>query len=390
MSIINEMLHKLEQRRGGRDSSLPEGVRAVAKVSDPRSRRLLLIRGTVVAILVAGASYSGWLWWQQHSKPAKSVAVIGKVPGAAAPTTPKVQVPAVPIPDDTQALIDAIKAEKDTGAGPAGGSPSGNAQKKVKPTRQGAAGPKTDGEKDEDTHFATTPDAHSFTVKKPSRESTGKIRITREGQESNVKLVTPQQLALSHYQKALSWLQQGRVAEARSGLEEALKLDPTYLSARQALAGLLVDRRHFGQAELVLQEGLNFNPEQQGFAMALARLQVERGDTRNALDTLYKYLPYAFDNADYQAFIAALQQRSEQHKKAIEHYQAALRLVPSGAWYMGLGISLQAEHRLDEAQEAFGKARASNELAPELLAFVEQRLRGLKKMHQSQVPGDAK
>jgi len=133
---------------------------------------------------------------------------------------------------------------------------------------------------------------------------------------------------------------------------------------------------------------LTLNAEQYGFAMALARLQIERGDNQAALDTLYKSLPHAADNAGYQAFLAALLQRAEQHKKAIEHYQAALRLAPSEAWQIGLGISLQAENRLAEAQEAFSHAKASNELTPELSVFVEQRLRIIKKSLPA--PGEAK
>jgi len=88
--------------------------------------------------------------------------------------------------------------------------------------------------------------------------------------------------------------------------------------------------------------------------------------------------------------LAALLQRAEQHKKAIEHYQAALHLASSGAWQMGLGISLQAEGRLAEAQEAFGQAKISNELGPDLSTFVEQRLRMIKKLLHTQAPGDAK
>lgn len=387
MSIINQMLQKLEQRRGGRDASMPDGVRAVGKMADVRKKPPFLIQGLVL-VLIAGVGYTGWFWWQQQAKPGKSIAVTGKIPGVAEPLPPKSQIAAPSVTDDTQALIEAAKAAKDGSANQPNSSALVNSPKRNKPVRQEIAESRATKERVEEAPLSLNPETHASMPKKPSRESTGKIRVGREGQDSDMKLVTPPQLALSHYQKALSWLQQGRVAEARSALEESLKLDPTYLSARQALAGLLVEGRQFSQAEQVLQEGLNFNPEQQGFAMALARLQVERGDIRIALDTLYKYLPYAYDNAEFQAFIAALQQRSEQHKKAVEHYQAALRLASSGAWYMGLGISLQAEHRLEEAQDAFSKAKASNELAAGLLTFVEQRLRIVKR--QLQAPGDAK
>lgn len=374
MSIINQMLHKLEQRRGSRDASMPDGVRAVARSADGMKRRSIMLVMLAIVVLAGG----GWLWWKQSAKPAKSVAVAGKIPGAEMPLKLPVPKPAEKI-ENNQTAVAAETTPEEAAKRPLK-SEQKTAQVKKKDRPTGKPGVLAQEGRADDLVPSLPAASLSSTEKKPSRESAGKIKITRESQEHSMKSVTPQQLALSHYQKAMSWLQQGRVAEARNGLEEALKLDPGYLAARQALAGLLVEQRQFTQAELVLQDGLSLNSEQSGFAMALARLQVERGDIRSALDTLYKGLPYGAEKADYQAFLAALLQRSEQHKKAIEHYQAALRLEPSAAWQMGLGISLQAEHRLSDALEAFGRAKASNELTPDLSAFVEQRLRMIKKL----------
>jgi MSHA biogenesis protein MshN len=378
MSIINQMLQKLEQRRGGRDGSMPDGVRAVAAVAASNNRRPLLL-GVLAAIVLAGGGFYGWTRWQLHAKPVKSVAVAGKIPATATlPITP------APLP---MAKKEEEKPPAEIAESPPE-APIKQAEKqlhkrKKQPYASEMMAQAKEGKPDEIVPAKPMESSQSSTDK-PSRKSVGKIRIARDGQDQAIKSVTPQQQALFHYQKALSWLQQGRVAEARSDLEDSLKLDPQLLAARQALAGLLVEQRQYQQAELLLQEGLNLNAEQYSFAMALARLQVERGDTRSALDTLYKSLPHAADNAGYQAFLAALLQRSEQHKKAIEHYQAALRLAPSGAWQMGLGISLQAENRLAEAQEAFGRAKDSNGLSSDLLTFVEQRLRMIKKLLQQQ------
>jgi MSHA biogenesis protein MshN len=114
--------------------------------------------------------------------------------------------------------------------------------------------------------------------------------------------------------------------------------------------------------------------------MALARLQVERGDTAAAVETLQRSAPAAAANADYLAFLAALLQRQERHAEAVQQYQAALALAPASAvWNMGLGISLQALNRNTDAQEAFRRAKASNALNAELQAFVDDRLRQLQR-----------
>ena len=71
-------------------------------------------------------------------------------------------------------------------------------------------------------------------------------------------------------------------------------------------------------------------------------------------------------------------QRLTLHKRAVAEYQAALQLAPqAGVWWMGLGISLEADGRLPEAKDAFQRARATGALSPELAAFVDQKLKRL-------------
>lgn len=191
--------------------------------------------------------------------------------------------------------------------------------------------------------------------------------------------LSPQSMAENEYREAANLLNQGRLAEAQEGFRLALQTNPAHVGARQGLFGLLIEAKKNGEAEQVLLEGLRINPNQAGFAMALARMQVDRGDAVGAIETLQKPIASGQSSPDYLAFLAALYQRTSQHKEAVDQYQAALRLAPqSGIWLMGLGISLQALKRNSEAQEAFRRARSTNTLNPELTAFVDQRLKQLQ------------
>ena len=191
--------------------------------------------------------------------------------------------------------------------------------------------------------------------------------------------LTAQQLAENEYRDGANLLNQGRLAQAQEGFRLALQHYPAHIGARQGLFGVLLEAKKNGEAEQVLQDGLKLNPNQPGFAMALARLQVDRGDTVGAVETLQKTAPSALHSPDYLAFLAALLQRQSRHQEAIDHYQAALRLAPqSGVWLMGLGISLQALNRNNEAQDMFRRAKSTNTLNPELQAFVDQRIRQLQ------------
>ncbi len=190
------------------------------------------------------------------------------------------------------------------------------------------------------------------------------------------KQESARQQAQNAYIRALNLLQEGRASAAIDGLAQALRIDPRHDAARQTLIGLLLENKRPDEAMQQLAETLTLDPRQPVLAMALARLQVEKGGP--ALQTLQRSLPYATDRADYLAFVAALLQREQRHKEAIELYQAAVLLRPgNGLWWMGLGISLQADQRLPDAIIAFQRAKASGSLDGELPNFVDKQLQQL-------------
>jgi MSHA biogenesis protein MshN len=190
-----------------------------------------------------------------------------------------------------------------------------------------------------------------------------------------LKTISPQQRAENEFVKANRAVQEGRTNDALAGYRNALLADPTYKPARRAWVGLLVSLKQNNEAEQVLYRGLRHDSHDAAFAMTLARLQVERDAVPLALATLQKTLPYAEGQADYQSFVAALLQRLNRHEEAIAHYRIALKHVPdNGVWLMGMGLSLQALQRSDEARETYQRALASNTLNPQLRAYVQQKL----------------
>jgi MSHA biogenesis protein MshN len=171
-------------------------------------------------------------------------------------------------------------------------------------------------------------------------------------------------------------LSQGRSEEAEEALRAALNEDPSYDGARQTLVGMLVEQKRVDEAKKLLQDYLAAKPNHTGFATLLARLQIDRGDNIGAVATVTHTLPYAADNADFLGFAAALMQRVGRNAEAIEQYRAALRLRPDSAvWWMGLGISLQANEQKNDALDAYRRALSGGSLSPELQTFVEQRVK---------------
>jgi len=372
MSVINQMLLDLDRRRASVEerNRIPDHVRALPGFADAQRQKLPL---AVAAAVILLGLLAGGLWWWQDGLPGKAQP-LAIIPGAPvdAETAERIarrmslelaQVPAVEQPpaDATTpagiALQSVIVSEPPPWASPRGeqsvprGAPPGD----VPPPRvENPPAP------------AVTPPA------KPAVSAAAPATAI----DKRLREQTPRQRAEAEYSRGAAALNQGRAAEARSGFEAALQIDPTYHAARQAYAGVLLDARQQDEAMRVLQEGLQIAPAQFGFAMMLARLQVERGELDAGVQTLSRSAEYAGNNADYAAFYAGLLQRQQKHAEAVEFFDRALRLRPgAGIWLLGMGMSLDVLGRSAEAHEAFRRAKASGNLPPDLQPYVDQRLR---------------
>ncbi|MFN3396919.1 MAG: tetratricopeptide repeat protein [Sulfurimicrobium sp.] len=349
MSVINQMLQELEQRRADAGTSAAQ-VRAVAS---QRRRK----PGRWIALAVSAIAISAVLGYRIPGRQDVKAPAPHSLPVAALPAAPLRQPEQMPQVLQLAGALDHLPVASDTPAN----SP-------VQTDRPHAAEKAPVAAIAED---APKPVADAPPVK--DTEPGPAVEISKE-----IKPASPQQRAENAYRMAYASLQQGRMGDAEESLRQALQYDPRHAAARQALAALLVEGKQLGRAEQLLQQGLVLQPGHAGYAMTLARLQVERGDVAAALATL-QHNPPSGENAEYHGFMAALLQRSERHKEAIEQYQIALRSNPgAGAWLLGLGISLQADNQSTKAAEAFRRAKSSSSLSPELQAFAEQRLKMLQ------------
>lgn len=234
----------------------------------------------------------------------------------------------------------------------------------------------------EDT-MATDIESANVTSEKKSAKNDSSAR--KSNQTASIrKEIKPEQKSIAYHQQALAKLQQGRVSEAQDDLAQALEVDPSNHEARLTLASLLLDNKHHKEARDLLAKGLANSPEQTDFRIALARLQVDAGDPA-ALSTLEEGQAYAKNNAEYQSFLATLLQRTNRHDDAIIHYKNALSLTENtssrttASMLIGLGISLQASNKLEDAKLVFDRAKKTNTLPTEFREFIDQQL---KQIHQ--------
>lgn len=351
MSLINQMLQELEQQRGSdpHGDTLPSQVRAVTaaeSASDKGRWRLFLMAAVLLAMAAGGVYFYG---------SRRDAGPVVKQPVPQPPQALAVQ-PAPPPAEQSSALTAVVPPAKTDLPAP----PASAAKREGSPL----------AERDK------------LPARQPDTKQEGEVTRRAEalaGQKM-IKQVSPQQQAEFQYQKALQFLQQGRLSEAEAGLGETLRLEPNHQAARQVWVGLLLEQKRYAAAEQVLREGLELAPEQAGFAMALARLQVERGDDRVAVETLRRVLSKASGNANLSAFLALLLQREGRHGEAIGYFKEALKVSPeSGNWWIGLGISLQEEKKQEAAEAAFRQAISTEGLSPELHSFADQQIKAIQR-----------
>ena len=361
MSVINQMLVDLERRRasGEERNRIPDHVRALPDEPHVAHGPALRIAGAVAAVMLVTA---GAWWWQSGRTPAVTApafvpAVVPTAPGPASE----------PEPRDTELIARRLTLDLTS----------------VPDTPTPAAAPGLD------TATVIKPRTPAPQVEVPvERPRIAAAPVVKKLPEAAVaapapaeidkqmRKPTPRQRAEAEYARGAAAMHQGQAAEARAAFEAALQIDPGYHGTRQALVGMLLEARQTSEAMRLLQEGLQLAPAQQGFAMTLARLQLDNGELDTAAQTLARSLDYPDVSPDYIAFYASLLQRQQKHAEAVTQFQRALgRRRNVGVWLLGLGVSLEALGRGPEAQEAYRLAKTSGNLSADLQAFADQKLR---------------
>ncbi|RSZ60106.1 tetratricopeptide repeat protein [Massilia atriviolacea] len=362
MSLINKMLQDLDARGSQGGGAAQSDIRPVGR--GERAVPTPVVMGALAGVLIL--SVGGVVGWRVlRQPPVAPVAVV--VPAAPVQQAAIVPPEQLPVPEAAQLAAVAPPVAAAQAAAPA-------VKRLPAPQAAQPASPAT---------------SESGTGSLPAAREREMARILREQKmpakgPASAGVSAPQagrqaaggQGAESVYRRGLSSLQDGRVIDAVAQLEQALAADPRHEAARQTLVGIQIEQGRTAEAMRLLQAGLALDARQPAMAMLLARMQIDSG--ASGIETLMTSLPAAGANGEYRAFLAGALQRERRHQEAVEQYQAALRSAPENSvWWMGLGISLEAEKRLPEALAAFQRARAGGNLSPELQGFIERKVGAL-------------
>jgi len=370
MSLINKMLQDLDARGGdGGRASAASAVRPVGRGARGALSATTVGAGVLALAVLGAAGFAAWKYWRgSQPAPAQPAAV-----QSSQPVVPKNGPVAMAAGDEGPPVVKGdIPPEQHQAAGE---------ELARKMEERNAAARRAAGVAAAAPAPAVDKTAHAHPAGKRQVQGAAKhekaaVPSAPPASAETDPGLNSQQKAENEYRRALAKLQDARVSEALASLEQAVYLYPRHEAARQTLVSLLIESGRNAEAIRHLVFATNLDPRQANMAMLLARMQLESGG--NALETLQRSLPYAESHAEYRAMMAGVLQRANRHKEAVDHYQAAVRLQPgNGVWWMGMGISLQADKRNAEAKVAFQRALDSGRLTPELQAFVERHLQQL-------------
>ncbi len=179
--------------------------------------------------------------------------------------------------------------------------------------------------------------------------------------------------------KAEDFLVVGRIAEAESELQRALKLNPKKHRARELLVGLMLRSGRDNSAALLLAEGRRLAPEHELFALLQVRLLLQQGRRYAAIELLKEMEHSAGSGTQILTMLAALLQQDGRHQEAADVYRRLVKTDPdNGNHWVGLGISLEAMGMVSEAVAAYDRSMRGAILSPELGSYAAERLKALR------------
>ena len=394
MSLINKVLRDLDRRQPAAPTASAQ-VRAVA----PRAGGDEWFWRIISLLTLAALGWVGWVVYQVQPRPlatelaAKAAERAAKSPPAevakAETTTvaPTPQAPAAQKPDPEPAPAPAtVAAPKLQPPAPVAAKPA-PAPDKLRfaysiETQIGAPAPKPEPAAQPKAE-AAKPKAEAAKPKaeaaKPKAEPKKKAAAEKSRVERRDVALSPAERGDNEFRRGVDLLKRGRATEAEAAFTAALRSDPRSRGARQALVALKLERGELDEAGRLLEETLAADPAQLDFAVALARIHVERKRPLVALSVLDGAAAGAANHAEYHFMRGTVLQRLGRHAEAADAYRAALRVQATlpQAW-MGLGISLEALEQRKAAADAFRNGLAAGPVSSDLRTFAEQRIQALR------------
>ncbi|MCL5260543.1 MAG: tetratricopeptide repeat protein [Gammaproteobacteria bacterium] len=188
---------------------------------------------------------------------------------------------------------------------------------------------------------------------------------------------SPEHQAQVQYNYAIQLIEQNRTQAAITQLQQLLLDFSNHVQARQLLVDLLVKNGKQQKALDILNTGLKKSPGYVPFVKSKARILINLGKNYQALRVLQSIVPdNIVDDPEYYSLLATIYHDQGKYIAAAQIYYQLTNVQPDkSAWWIGLGISLEAANKNNAAIDAYQQAMQSGDLTPELRAFLATKIK---------------
>lgn len=378
MSLVNNMLRDLDQRR--KDSNSSGGAVKLMPAREyensERKNPLPYVLGGLVLVVAALAYY--WAQLAQSSGP-QSLDI-------------QVQPLASDAAADSQRLIDALEASIAQAELAADSQPEG-ASSEVEPANISAEGVATaptitlDSSAEElltspieevtAREIEIVPEVASDSPLEPVADP----RTVRSGPVESVKEApefSNEQLDTIAVQTALRQIANGQTDEADLTLEEYIIANRYAHQSRETYAKLLMSRGRVVDANALVDAGLALAPNHAGFKKVKARLLMASGQLSEAVDILISRAPSVADDPEYHDLLASAQLSSRDFAGAIISYSGLVQSNETeGKWWYGFAAAHDQLGNTQPARQAYSRAMQFANLSANLRRRSQERLGAL-------------
>ncbi|MEX0618758.1 MAG: tetratricopeptide repeat protein [Pseudohongiellaceae bacterium] len=408
MSLVNNMLRDLDQRRRTTDLSGTTTVRLNPAVDDRSGNRKLVLGIGIVAMLAIVLSVLYFRIYQQDSATREL-----NLPVAA--TDP---VEATPEPDSETVFLQQ-QAQQSIAQPPQVTVPQNvvaNPETAASSSPQDSPVEQSDGESmpGDVNHVADAADAAEVDVEgvvsppmppidmaavvttdsgpsdtiasvvsnaQAAVDSNPLTDVTQLREQAPVKSsseLTPQQRDAANAQQALHLYNDNRTDEAFSVLFSYITNNRDGHQSRETFAKLLIQQGAFVDAMNVMDEGLALSPNHSGFKKVKARLLISGNRTQEAVALLTTRAPALRTDVEYYELLAGAQLANEEYGNAAVTYTSLLRYDRSpGKWWYALGAAYDGAGDEAAATQAYRQALAQPNLSAGLRQQSQRRIASL-------------
>lgn len=194
----------------------------------------------------------------------------------------------------------------------------------------------------------------------------------------NAADLSPQQQDVLAVQEALRIIAVNQPDAAYAVLGEYIALNRYAHQSRETYAKLLLSQGAYRQAADLVEAGLQLAPNHAGFKKIKARLLVSNGEIGAAVALLLRRAPDVSKDLEYHEILATAQLASRDYEGAAVSYTSLLRVDRTqGKYWYGFAASQDFLGKMRAAREAYTEAVRRPDLSANLRGRSEQRLRSL-------------